>query len=82
MISMMSASEILAELPKLARDERELIRLKLAELDRDGWADSDDPLSEGDKALIEARIAEHERNPTSAIPWERFEGRLRRRLGE
>ncbi len=40
----MSKTEILGELPMLAPEEREEIRLKLAELDGNGWLDSDDPL--------------------------------------
>ena len=78
----MSASEILDELPRLTKLDREEIRLKLAELDEDDWADADDPLSDADKALIEARVEAHERNPATAIPWNQFEEALKRRLGE
>ena len=38
----MSKSEILAELPRLSAKERQEIRLRLAELDGDGWDDGDD----------------------------------------
>jgi putative addiction module component (TIGR02574 family) len=78
----MKTSEILDELPKLTKQDREEIRLKLAELDGDGWADADDPLTEADKALIEARVEAHERNPATSIPWEQFEEGLKRRSGE
>jgi putative addiction module component (TIGR02574 family) len=78
----MRTSEILDELPRLSKQEREEIRLRLADLDGDGWADADDPLTDADKALIEARIAAHERDPGTAIPWEQFEAGLKRRLGE
>jgi len=78
----MSKIEILHELPKLTKEERHEIRLKLAELDGDGWLDDDDPLSDEEKALIETRLEAHEKNPQSAIPWEEFDSRLRRRLGE
>ncbi len=78
----MSASEILDELPKLTKRDREQIRLKLAELDGDDWADADDPLTDKDKALIESRIEAHKRDPGTAIPWEKFEEGLKRRLGE
>jgi putative addiction module component (TIGR02574 family) len=77
----MSKAEILAELPTLTPQERDEIRLKLAELDGDRWLDDDDPLSDEEKALIEVRIAAHERNPETAIPWEEFKQRLNRRLG-
>jgi len=66
------------KLPRLTKRDREEIRLKLAELDGDGWADADDPLTAADKALIEA----HERNPATSIPWKQFEAGLKRRLGE
>jgi len=78
----MSKFEILAEIPKLTKEERFEIRVKLAEMDSDGWLDADDPLTDEEKALIEARLAAHEANPESSIPWEEFEARLRRRLGE
>jgi hypothetical protein len=38
----MSKTDILAELPKLTPEERDEIRLKLAEID-DRWLDEDDP---------------------------------------
>jgi putative addiction module component (TIGR02574 family) len=78
----MRASEILDALPSLTKVDREEIRLKLAELDGDGWVDADDPLSDADKALIEARVEAHERDPSTSIPWEKFEQGLKRRLGE
>ena len=78
----MSKTEILEELPKLTAEERYEIRLKLAELDGDGWLDDDDPLTDEQKALIESRIEAHEKNPEAAVPWEEFKARLNRRLGE
>ena len=52
----MSKTDILEELPKLTLEERHEIRLKLAELDGDGWLDDDDPLTDDEKALLEARL--------------------------
>jgi len=78
----MSKAEIVEELPKLTPTEREEIRLKLAELDGTDWLDEDDPLTDAQKALIESRIAAHEKSPETAIPWQEFEARLKRRLGE
>lgn len=78
----MSTAEILTELPKLTPAERDEIRLKLAEIDGLEWLDWDDPLTEPEKTLIEARIEAHEKNPGAAIPWEEYESRLKRRLGE
>lgn len=76
----MSKIEILDEILKLTSEERREIRLKLAELDGDGWLDDDDPLTDEQKALIEARIEAHEKNPETAIPWEHFKARLNRTL--
>ena len=78
----MSKTEILEELPKLTSQERDEIRLKLAELDGDVWLDDDDPLTDEQKALIESRIEAHEQNPDTAIPWEEARARINRRLGE
>jgi len=78
----MSKAEIVEALPMLTPAEREEIRLKLAELDGNDWLDEDDPLTDGAKALIEARLEAHEKNPETAIPWDEFEARLKRRLGE
>ena len=78
----MSKTEILEELPKLTSEERHEIRLRLAELDGDGWLDDDDTLTDEQKALIESRIEAHEKNPEAAIPWEEVMARLNRRLGE
>ena len=78
----MSKAEILTELPKLTPAERDEIRLKLAEIDGEEWLDLDDPLTDAEKAILKARIEAHEKNPEAAIPWEEFERRLKRRLGE
>lgn len=78
----MSKAEILQELPKLTKEERHEIRVTIAEMDNDGWLDEDDPLTDEEKALIAARIEAHEKDPASAIPWEEFDARLKRRLGE
>lgn len=71
----MSATEIINELPKLTFEERQMLIRRAIEID-------DPPLSAEDEALIEKRIAAHEKNPASSIPWEEFDARLKRRLGE
>ena len=78
----MSKSEILAEIPKLTKEERFEIRVKLAEMDSDGWLDEDDPLSAADKALLEARLKDMEKHPEKSIPWKEAEARLKARFGE
>ncbi len=39
------------------------------------------PLTEEQIREIERRLADHERDPSSAIPWEEARARLRSRLG-
>jgi len=77
----MSTKEIIAELPKLTPDERLKILAKIRELQGDEWQDEGE-LTEEQKRLIEKRVAEHERNPQSAIPWKKFEARLNKRIGK
>ena len=76
----MSKTEILEELPKLTSEERYEIRLKLAELDGDGWLGDDDPLTDEEKALLEARLAACEKDPDAGSSWEEVESRVRARL--
>ncbi len=76
----MSKSEILAEIPKLTKEERFEIRVKLAEMDSDGWMDEDDPLSDADKALLEERLAAYEKDPDAGSSWEEVEARIHARL--
>ena len=76
----MSKSEILAELPKLSPQDRQEIRLKLAELDSENWLDADDPLTNVEKALLDARLAAYEKDPEAGSSWEEVESRLRARL--
>jgi putative addiction module component (TIGR02574 family) len=78
----MSKAEILAEIPKLTPEERHEIRLKIVELDGDGWLDEDDPLTDEQKALLEARLADMEKHPEKSIPWSEAEARLKARFGE
>ena len=76
----MSKVEILRELPKLTPAERKEIRLKLAELDEQVWLDDDDPLTNSEKALLEARLAAYEKDPDAGSSWEEVEERIRARL--
>jgi putative addiction module component (TIGR02574 family) len=78
--SAMSKAEIVEELPKLTPAEREEIRLKLAELDGNDWLDEDDPLTAGEKALLNARLAAYEKDPDAGSSWEEVEARIRARL--
>jgi hypothetical protein len=48
----MSKIEILEELPKLTKTERQEIRLRLAELDSEDWLDDADPLTVHEKRYL------------------------------
>lgn len=74
----MSKTEIIEELPKLTSEERHEIRLKLAELDGDGWLDDDDPLSAEEKALLDARLADLEQHPKRPFHGKKPSGGSRR----
>ena len=76
----MSEAEILEELPKLTKTERQEICLRLAELDSDDWLDDEEPLTVHEKALLEARLAAYAKDPDAGSTWEEVECRIRTRL--
>ena len=76
----MSKIEILEELPKLTKTERQEIRLKLAELDGEDWLDDEEPLTVHEKALLDARLAAYAKDPDAGSTWEEVESRIRARL--
>jgi hypothetical protein len=76
----MSKTEILEELPKLTKTERQEIRLRLAELDSDDWLDDEEALTIHEKALLEARLAAYTENRDCGSTWEEVEGRICARL--
>lgn len=78
----MSKTEILEELPKLTKIERQEIRLRLAELDSDEWVDDEDPLTDHEKALLDSRLAAYAKDPDVGSTWEEVEGRIRARLSQ
>jgi putative addiction module component (TIGR02574 family) len=67
------------ELLKLSVPER----IQLAEDLWDSIATEPDalPLTESQRTEIERRLAEHDRDPESAIAWEEARARLHRRFG-
>lgn len=78
----MSTAEILQELPKLKPEERRAVRKKLNELDGvtdDAWINGGE-LTEEEKAILDARLAEHEKNPEAGSSWEEVQARLRMQL--
>ena len=54
--------------------------MKLAELDGDDWLDDDDPLTDEQKALLEARLRDMELHPETSIPWAEAKRRLQERF--
>jgi hypothetical protein len=77
----MSKAEIMAELPKLTKDERYEIRVKIAEMDSDGWLDEADPLTDEEKALLDARLEDMEKHPEKSIPREKARAQLENKFG-
>jgi len=75
----MSLAEILDEIPRLSPIERQRVAEKLSELDGD-WIDGDDGLSPEEKHLLDSRLADHDRDPASAVPWEEVRARLQARF--
>lgn len=76
----MSKTEILKELPKLTKTERDEIRFKIAELDGDSWLEGEEPLTAKEKALLESRLAAYLKDPDAGSSWEEVETRIRSRL--
>jgi hypothetical protein len=76
----MSKSEILEELPKLTKTERQEIRLRLAELDSNDWLDDEEPLTVHEKALLETRLAAYAKDPNAGSTWEEVERRIQARV--
>ena len=48
--------------------------------DDDQWLDHDDPLTDSEKALLEARLATYEKDPDAGSSWAEVEARIRARL--
>jgi hypothetical protein len=70
----MSFYEVLAELPALSLEERQMLVQRALELD-------DSPFSPADEAVIERRQAAHQLDPASALSLVEMKARLRSRLG-
>ena len=68
----MSFNEVIAELPRLTFEERQILIRRALELD-------DPPLAAADEELVEERLAEHHANPSSSIPLDEMKRRLRSR---
>ena len=71
----MSKEEIIEELPKLSPEDRAEIQARLDELAGQGWLDGGE-LTDEEKRLLDARLDECDRNPSSFVPWEQAKARL------
>lgn len=71
----MSFTEVLQQLPTLTMSERQLLIRRAVELDEPG-------LSAEDEAIVEGRLAEHRRDPSSAVPLDEIKARLRSRFAQ
>ena len=76
----MTKAEILDELPKLTKSERNEVRLKLAEIDGDSWIETDEPLTAEERVLLESRLAAYLKDPDAGCSWNEVETRIRSRL--
>jgi putative addiction module component (TIGR02574 family) len=68
----MSFNEVIAELPRLTCEERQILIRRALELD-------DLPLSAADEKVVEERLASHHDDPTSSVTLEDIKKRLRSR---
>ena len=69
----MSLTEILAEIPKLSFTERQELVRRAIELE-------DGDLTSEEKAILDERLDDFRRNPTSGIPADQLKGEVSRRL--
>ena len=68
----MSFNEVIAELPRLTFEERQILIRCALELD-------DLPLSAADEELVEERLAAHHSDPNSSVSLDEMKSRLRSR---
>lgn len=73
----MTRSELVAELLKLDPQERRLAAEELW----DSVENDDAPLTPAQAAEVKRRLDEHERDPSTAIPWEVVRARLIAKFG-
>ena len=71
----MSTTEILAQLPRLTPEERDLVRHRLDDID------SAAPLTPAEKQIITQRVAAYRQNPGAGVSWAVAEAEIRKQLG-
>jgi uncharacterized protein YoaH (UPF0181 family) len=65
----MSFNEVIAELPRLTFEQRQILIRRALELD-------DPPLSAADEELVGRRLREHHADPSSAVSLDELKNRL------
>ncbi len=70
----MSFQELLAELPSLTVEQRQMLVRRMVELDNSA-------LAPAEEKLVEERRAEYLRNPSSGLSLEEIEAQLRAKFG-
>ena len=75
----MSKAAIIEELPKLTPEDRAEIQARLDELAGQGWLD-DGELTDEEKRVVDTRLDECERNPSSFVPWEQAKAQIKASL--
>ena len=71
-LSLMSFNEVIAELPHLTFEQRQILIRTALELD-------DPPLSSADEALVDRRLSAHHADPDSSISLEDLKASVRSR---
>jgi len=66
----MSFNEVIAELPHLTFEQRQILIRRALELD-------DPPLSAADEELVAASLAAYHADPSSSVPLDQLKQRLR-----
>ena len=75
----MSKTEIIAELPHLSAEDLAEVQAKLDELAGDAWRDRGE-LSDKEKQILDASLAEYEKSPNDGSPWEDVKARIQAKL--
>ncbi|HXI23544.1 MAG TPA: hypothetical protein VNG71_06695 [Pyrinomonadaceae bacterium] len=68
----MNFNEVIAELPRLTFEERQILIRRALDLD-------DPPISASDEELAEQRLAQHHADPSSSMPLNQLKQKLRER---
>lgn len=70
----MSTAEIINALPRLTPAEREIVRMRLDEID------SSAPFTPEEKRIADQRIASYRQRPEATVQWSVAEAEIRRQL--